>query len=391
MSDASGRPVGSVARALALLDALAEGPAGVNALARRIEVNPSSASRLLATLERGGLVEREPGGPYRLGLHLVALADRVLARLDVRDLARPQLRALVEQTGETATLSVPGGDEAVTVDFAAGESSVVSMARRRPPEHRPRDRRGQGAAGVQRRRAARSWPPTRTARSPIRAASPPSWPRCASSGWAEAEGEREPDLNALAAPVTRPRRRAGRDPRPAGPCRALHGRAPRRGAAAAARRGRGRRARARRLSGAAGRRRAYSDPLATPRTKGPNMAEKVLVNLATGLEDPERVTVALLVAGAAVERGREVAMFLTKDAVRLALPGHAEGVACDGCPPLERLFEQFSQGGGELLVCPYCANARKLDAEGFVANARLAGATPMLEWLGDEAGTVFSY
>ena len=130
MSDESGRTVGSVARALALLDALAEAPAGVNALARRIGVNPSSASRLLATLERGGLVEREPGGgPYRLGLHLVALADRVLGRLDVRDLARPQLQALVEQTGETATLSVPGGDEAVTVDFVAAESSVVSMAR----------------------------------------------------------------------------------------------------------------------------------------------------------------------------------------------------------------------------------------------------------------------
>src|SRR5829696_3716641 len=119
----------AVGRALALLDALAEGPAGVNALARRIEVNPSSASRLLATLERGGLVEREPGGPYRLGLHVVALADRVLAGLDLRDVARPQLRALVEATGETATLSVPGGDEAVTVDFVPGGSSVVSMAR----------------------------------------------------------------------------------------------------------------------------------------------------------------------------------------------------------------------------------------------------------------------
>jgi DNA-binding IclR family transcriptional regulator len=117
MSDEGGRTVGSVARALALLDALAEGPAGVNALARRIGVNPSSASRLLATLEHGGLVEREPGGPYRLGLHLVALADRVLARLDVRELARPQLRALVEATGETATLSVADGDLAVTVDF----------------------------------------------------------------------------------------------------------------------------------------------------------------------------------------------------------------------------------------------------------------------------------
>lgn len=121
------------------------------------------------------------------------------------------------------------------------------------------------------------------------------------------------------------------------------------------------------------------------------MAQKVLINLATGLEDSERVTVAFLVAGAALERGREVAMFLTKEAVRLALPGHAIGVACDGCPPLARLFEQFAEGGGELLVCPICAKARELDDGEFVANARLAGATPMWEWLGDEAGTVFSY
>jgi predicted peroxiredoxin len=121
------------------------------------------------------------------------------------------------------------------------------------------------------------------------------------------------------------------------------------------------------------------------------MADKVLINLATGLEDSERVTVAFLVAGAALERGRQVAMFLTKESVRLALPGHAEGVACDGCPPLARLFEQFAQNGGELLVCPVCVKARKLDEGSFVANARVAGATPMWEWLGDEGGTVFSY
>ncbi len=118
---------------------------------------------------------------------------------------------------------------------------------------------------------------------------------------------------------------------------------------------------------------------------------KVVINLATGLEDAERVTVAFLVGGAALEQGKQVAMFLTKEAVRLALPGHAVGVACDGCPPLPRLFEQFAQGGGQLLVCPICVKARKLDEEGFVPNARLAGATPMWEWLGDEAGTVFSY
>jgi predicted peroxiredoxin len=120
-------------------------------------------------------------------------------------------------------------------------------------------------------------------------------------------------------------------------------------------------------------------------------AEKVLINLATGLEDGERVTVAFLVAGAALERGRDVAMFLTKEAVRLALPGHAEFVACDGCPPLSRLFEQFAEGGGELLVCPICVKSRKIDENGFVANARIAGATPMWEWVGDGTATVFSY
>jgi predicted peroxiredoxin len=120
------------------------------------------------------------------------------------------------------------------------------------------------------------------------------------------------------------------------------------------------------------------------------VSDKVLINLATGLEDAERVTVAFLVAGAALERGKQVAIWMTKEAVRLALPGHAEGVACEGCPPLARLFEQFAQGGGQLLACPICVKARKLDEGGFVANARMAGATPMLDWLGDD-GTVFSY
>src|SRR5215210_2064253 len=126
------RPVASVTRALALLDELGANPEGlgVNGPARRIGVNASTASRLLATLERGRIVERAPGGgPYRLGLRLVALADGVLARLDVREIARPRLRALVAATGETATLSVPGAFEAVTVDFVPASSSVVSVAR----------------------------------------------------------------------------------------------------------------------------------------------------------------------------------------------------------------------------------------------------------------------
>ena len=117
---------------------------------------------------------------------------------------------------------------------------------------------------------------------------------------------------------------------------------------------------------------------------------KVVVNLATGLEDAERVTVAFLVGGAALEQGKKVAMFLTKEAVRIGLPGYTEAVACDGCPPLSRLLQQYAEGGGELLVCPICFNARKLDEGGLAANARLAGATPLWEWIG-EGATVFSY
>ena len=121
------------------------------------------------------------------------------------------------------------------------------------------------------------------------------------------------------------------------------------------------------------------------------MAGKVLVNLTTGMEDGEKVTVAFLVAGAALGRGSEVAMFLTQEAVRLAEPGTAEGTFCEGCPPLERLFAQFAEGGGELLACPFCVDSRKLDAGKFVDNARVAGGTSLFEWLGDEPATVFSY
>ena len=118
---------------------------------------------------------------------------------------------------------------------------------------------------------------------------------------------------------------------------------------------------------------------------------KVVVNLATGLEDAERVTVAFLVGGAAAQGSKQVTMFLTKEAVRLALPGFADGIACDGCPPLATLFQQYAEAGGELLVCPICFTARKLDESNLVANARIGGATPLWEWIGDGPATVFSY
>lgn len=117
---------------------------------------------------------------------------------------------------------------------------------------------------------------------------------------------------------------------------------------------------------------------------------KVVVNLATGHEDAERVLIAFLVASAATAQGKDVVMFLTKEAVRLALPGYADAVEVAGAPPVSKLFAQFADGDGQLYVCPICFSARGLDEDGLVGNAKLAGATPLWEWIG-EGATVFSY
>jgi predicted peroxiredoxin len=119
-------------------------------------------------------------------------------------------------------------------------------------------------------------------------------------------------------------------------------------------------------------------------------SDKVLVNLATGMEDGERVLVAFLVATAAQQQGKEVVVWATKDAVRLGLPGELQGVVCKGCAPLEQLWEQFAEAGGELWLCPICLNARDLGEAETVASVKVAGATPMWEWAGSDA-TVFSY
>jgi predicted peroxiredoxin len=118
---------------------------------------------------------------------------------------------------------------------------------------------------------------------------------------------------------------------------------------------------------------------------------RVVINLTAGHEDVDRVTVAFLVGTAALSAGKRVVAFLTKEAVRLGLPGYGEAIESAGAPPVARLMEQFAEGGGELFVCPICFNARKLDEHELIPNARLAGATPLWEWVGSGSATVFSY
>ncbi|MFM8762487.1 MAG: IclR family transcriptional regulator [Solirubrobacterales bacterium] len=202
------RTTDSVSRAIAAIDELAasDEPIGVNELGRRLGVSASTASRLMGTLEAGGLVERAgDGGPYRLGLRLLALADHVLADLDVRQLARPQLEAIAAETGETATLSVPGGGEVVTADFVAGRSSVVSMARLGRPStlHATAAGKVMLAFGPSGGELDDNLPMEALTDETItdRSALEKQVREVRRQGWAEACEERERDLNALAAPV----------------------------------------------------------------------------------------------------------------------------------------------------------------------------------------------
>src|SRR5262249_39540274 len=149
----------------------------------------------------GGRGGGTAGGPYRLGLKLVALSDRVLGQLDVRERARPWLTWLVQETGETATLSVPGGGEAITVDFVPSPSTVVSLARLGRPSvaHATAARQVMLAFGPASDRGELTAFTERTITDPGALAQ--ELDRVRTVGVAEAVGEREPDLNALAAPV----------------------------------------------------------------------------------------------------------------------------------------------------------------------------------------------
>ena len=121
------------------------------------------------------------------------------------------------------------------------------------------------------------------------------------------------------------------------------------------------------------------------------MAQKAVVSLITGMEDTEKVTVAFLVAVGAAEQGRSTLMFLTKEAVRLAVAGVAVGTGCDGCPPLPDLFARYEKAGGRLLVCPICFDARKLDKANLLSNAEIGGTVPLWQWIGDDGATTFSF
>src|SRR5919106_3872135 len=96
-------------RGLSILDTFSghTGDLGVNEIARHAGMHKSTVSRLCATLENAGYLERDPApNRFRLGARIHQLAGPSSPTADLRDVARPVMLELVETSRETATLGV---------------------------------------------------------------------------------------------------------------------------------------------------------------------------------------------------------------------------------------------------------------------------------------------
>jgi DNA-binding IclR family transcriptional regulator len=109
----------SVERALAVLEAVAQRGDGMSNsdISHRLKIPKSSASYILRVLERGGYLRRgREDGRYHIGLAVVSLSHRALAGLDIREMALPVLRQLVDLSGLTAHLAILDHGRAVYIE-----------------------------------------------------------------------------------------------------------------------------------------------------------------------------------------------------------------------------------------------------------------------------------
>lgn len=130
--------VQSVDRALSILEVLENSSEllGVTEISHRLNLHKSTLFGLLTTLENKGIVFQDcQTGKYGLGLRLLELGQKVIARMDLRNQARPFLKEIMEQYGETVHLVVRNGEEVVYIDKVEGPQTIgpISQIGKRNP------------------------------------------------------------------------------------------------------------------------------------------------------------------------------------------------------------------------------------------------------------------
>ncbi len=127
-------------RAIAILELLADRSTalGLAEISRQLGLNKTTAHRLLSVLEHHRFVERNGAdGHYSLGSKLFELGSRAVSRLDLLQRARPFLRRLVDETGETAHLAVLRQGEVLSLANVESPRTLrtPSTVGRRSPAH----------------------------------------------------------------------------------------------------------------------------------------------------------------------------------------------------------------------------------------------------------------
>jgi predicted peroxiredoxin len=115
------------------------------------------------------------------------------------------------------------------------------------------------------------------------------------------------------------------------------------------------------------------------------ISRTLVVKCTAGVDEPERCAQAFTVAATALAAGAAVSLWLTGEAVWLAVPGRAEAFELPHSAPLTQLRDAVL-AGGSLTVCTQCAARRELVEADLVAGARIAGSASFVaEILADGA------
>lgn len=121
----------AVGRALAIFDAYDNEHLSLSLqeIAERIRMPKTTAFRLVATLERAGFLVRMDNQQYCLSLKLARLGGLVRSTLSIREIARPVMLQVNEQTSETITLNTIVGNERMVLEVVDTPAPLMSMAR----------------------------------------------------------------------------------------------------------------------------------------------------------------------------------------------------------------------------------------------------------------------
>lgn len=119
----------SLARALSVVDAIAQGCSDQLAIAQRVGTTRSTTSRLVSYLQRVGFVRHVEGRGYILGARLIELGAAALAQLPLTALARPFLARIAQQTGDTVHLSIRDDDQIMYVEKISGTKGLEMRSR----------------------------------------------------------------------------------------------------------------------------------------------------------------------------------------------------------------------------------------------------------------------